>query len=530
MINLVLLSIWTLFGFIVSSLFNLNTLPIFSIIFWIGAPILLYQSFRPNRDTWISCGIFLLSFLMVLPWFNDLLLAPSNDDTINHLGYLEAILRGNNALLGNINRPGESLFGEIKYTFYPTGSHAMAAIWIYPWYKFFNFNWVQLYKFSTILVIASWPVLLWQGSKIAFAKIPELTRFFLVAATLTLPTFPLWPLGEGGLARIFALVLIAPLWFQQIASAKDFKSGLIWTAVFTPTLLFIHPSVLPFIGLALLFFNRKSFWGAVSGGITGVIVFYFILHSAKQNVTDPDFMARVLAPIRNQEGSLAYIWFDRLKGPFHYWFSDPLGFGKFLSPKNWLVFTGIFMAIKGTAPRKTLALFAAPFLIAGISLIPHPVFDQAGLIYYHAVKRISELTPLLGFTIAAFAATHLQLKNWMKPALVVLSCAFIVQFKFNSSKSLDHYHELYHSPKLSELNQLAEKVRAKVGPDDVIIIDEHEYDGLRFVLKNPVYTINPECGETGQISDYCIKRKDWQKSLAGQSNVWSIPAILQPKN
>ena len=520
--NLLLLA-----GFILTSLINLPLLPVFSILFWIVNIYFCIKCVKFNQESLVGLTIFLVSLAIVLPWFNDLYLAPSNDDSINHLGYLQQILGSNLSLLGKIDRPGVEYFGASKSHFYPTGSHALAAIWIYPWVKFFNFDWVALYKLVAITTLAAWPLALWLGSKIAFKNIAWPLRLFLVVCASTLPAFPLWPFGEGGLPRITALILITPLWFEALTNYKTSREGFIWAAVFAPVLLFVHPSILPFIALPLFFFPMRSIFGALLGAPLGALIFYALIHTGKQEVTDPNFIRGLLAPIRDSHSSIAHLWFDRLKGPFHYWFSDPYGFGKFLSPKNWAIYFAVVLAIKGRIPRRVLLLFVAPFVIAGISLIPFSLFDQLGLIFYHSVKRIGELTPLLGFSIALFAAHKIKLNRWVNVSILVLSLVFVVLFEVKSIPGLIHYHELYASPTHSKFDQIMKIVREKAD-QQIVIIDRHEFDVLRFALGGMVYTYKSECGETGTASDYCLQRKSWKTSLNASPShpkIWWIPAI-----
>jgi hypothetical protein len=112
----------------------------------------------------------------------------------------------------------------------------------------------------------------------------------------------------------------------------------------------------------------------------------------------------------------------------------------------------------------------------------------------------------------------------MKPVLILLGLAFLVQFKINAPKSLATYHELYHSPQISTFISLKETLLKSMGPNDVIVIDSHEFDALRFMISQTAYTLRPECAEVGPSSAYCTRRKDWKNFVHPKSgNVWSIP-------
>jgi len=323
-----------------------------------------------------------------------------------------------------------------------------------------------------------------------------------------------------------AMILITPMWFEQITNSKTLSQGILWSAFFAPILLFIHPSVLPIIGLATLYFSKRSFLATVLGSLFGGFFFYLLIHSAKQEVMDPNFIQGILHPIRSQQMSLLALWFDRLKGPFHYWFSDVFGLGKFLSPKNWFIFLAIIWTIKGKLPRKLIVILLTPFALAGISLIPLSSFDQLGLIFYHSVKRIGEITPLLGFTLAIFAASKFKIKNWQKPIFAVLSITLILLFNQKVAPSLETYHELYATPKHSKFDPMIKLINEKTG-NDLLIIDRHEFDIIRFTRDSLSFTLKPECAEVGTDSEYCVNRKAWMNGLMAQKHskrVWWIPS------
>ena len=516
----------SLFIFTFSSLLGFNILPAISTLFWIGTFFFTFRFFKLNYSLLIALIILAISALLILPWFKDLILTPSNDDTINHMGFLDTILNSGNALLGFSLRSGPEFFGYSKFHFYPTGSHALTAIWVYPFVKLFNLSPIKSYQLTFISTLVVWPLVLWEGSKFVFKDIRWELRAFAVAAVFTLPAFPLWPLGEGGISRITAMILLTPLWFESISGKQSFIKGFIWSAIIAPMMLFIHPSIIPFLVLSLLFTGLSRLKGAIIGACFGAALFYFIIHSAEQDVTDPTFVSSILNSIRNAHTSTWYLWFDRIKGPFHYWFGDPYGFGKFFSPKNWFIYYGLILVIIGRLPRVLLLLAITPFALSALSLIPMHIFDQAGMIYYHSVKRIGELTPFIGFIIILFTINNIRKKI---PTLIpiFLSISFLIIYAFQTKSGLDVYHQTFASPTYSKFNPIVSTIKANIN-NERIIVDRHEFDVLRYMIPNKVYTLKPECMEIDNSSNYCSTRYSWRNQtdvVSKLKNSWWLPPM-----
>jgi hypothetical protein len=418
-------------------------------------------------------------------------------------------------LLGNSYKPGIDWFGEAKNHFYPTGSHALIALWYYP-FKFFGIKAYQFLQWSLMAILMIWPWQLWQGSKLLLPANSTWLRLFLVISTITLPVFPLFPLGEGGISRIFAMVLFTPLWFQALSGNIN---GFVWTAAFAPILLFIHPSLLAFIGLAVIFFNKRNFLLALTGSIPGALLFYLIMKSGQQDI----FAFNSLPEFNG--------WFDRLKGPFHFWFSDPYGFGKFLSLKNLPIYVGLIMVFRKKVEPRIIILFLTPFILVCLTFVQNPMIQQIGLIYYHAVKRISELTPLLGITISCFTCRALISDDKkLKYPTLILGTIFTALFFKDSIVGLENYHSLYHSPKKSSFYAIEDKFNHL--PKNVVIInDDHEYDSLKYMLDVPVFNKWSECTKFELDTQYCLNRNSFVKEIQTEvkmkmvsgKEIWWIP-------
>jgi hypothetical protein len=515
------LSLYSVAAWVVLSLLHVPALVPLSTILWILGLLIVSKQvigLRQTRATsfsWLSSIFILIYASIACLWLKDLWATPSNDDTINHLYYLQTILEQKTCLLGQTTKPGKDFFGTAVNHFYPTGAHAWIALWLLP------LNLVGLsipagLQLVMFVMLILWPFLIWRGIRKLAPDNSEPMQIFLLASTLTLPLFPLWPLGEGGVSRIIALVLFTPLWFRAIHGQVG---GFRWTAIFAPIFLFIHPSLLPFIGLALLFFDKRNLLWSLSGLPIGGLLFYLIVHSGAQEIFQTNFSPSF------------HGWFDRLKGPFHFWFSDPYGFGKFLSPKNFLTYFAIFLLILRKIPLKLGLLFLCPFILAAMAYIPFLGAQNISLIYYHSVKRIAEVLPLIGLTLACFAAPHaVSVERRSKWALIVLSIVFLSIFAKNSSESLQKYHELYHSKMAKEIQTGLDQLKL-VDYRAMIINDDHEFDWIRYQTNRKVFNFWAECSKLEKTTEYCIRRLAFVSELqtrgtpAGTQGIeiWWIP-------
>jgi hypothetical protein len=530
-----LLNLYFLGTWILLSLLRIQALAPVSLGLWCGLAYLIAKPLV-QRKNWTMRGLFneigfearigltlVLAYgILVRLWFKDLWALPSNDDTIAHLTYLGAILEQKTCLIGHTLKSGSEFFSEANFNFYPTGAHGLIALWGFPLWSL-GMKLPSLISLAMQVALCAWPLALWSGILKIRPDLPVATRLFLVVSALTLPIFPLWPLGEGGLSRIIALVICCPLWFSAIRSGA---SGLLWGAVLAPVLLFIHPSVLPFLGLAVLFFPKREIRKACLAAPAGIIVFALILKSGSQAVFDLKFAPEFAG------------WFDRLKGPFHYWFSDPYGVGKFLSPKNWPLYLSIGLIVARKADPRALFLLATPFLLAASTFVPIPFVDKLGLVYYHSIKRMAELMPLLGLTIAGIALRRELLpKPGFHRMLVACSVGLFIWFGYRSIGGLEAYHGLYHSP-MKDKAALASKNLingAATNPQNrtprvVILNDDHAYDSLKFESGMEVYNLWTECQPHEAETPYCKNRRAFihmAGTVSGKGNsgmtLWWIP-------
>jgi hypothetical protein len=515
-----LLNVFALLTWVVLSLLHLNVLAPLSAACWVTAVILLIRQLgrfrlkRPDLETLIGPALSLGYGVFVWFWFKGVWASPSNDDTINHLSYLSAILEQKTCLIGHTVKPGAFLFGSENNHFYPTGSHALIALWGYP-LNLLGMELPELLRLTVGTALVFWPWLLWVGTRVLSPELSIPVRLFLVTSAITMPVFPLWPLGEGGVSRILAQIALTPLWFTALANGVN---GFLWAGIISPALLFIHPSILPFLGLPLIL-SKKPSWPLVAlGGLMGALIFFLILRSGTQEV----FLFSPEIPFRG--------WFDRLKGPFHFWFSDPYGFGKFLSFKNFPIYIAIVLILKRHLRARVGLMILSPFILAALGHVPDSLFNPISLIYYHSVKRISELTPLLGLTIACMLPPNLIAKKSLKTAATILSILYLFLFFNKSIDSLNDYHALYRTPRTEELRTLKTGL-ASIPNTAIIINDDHNYDALRFVLKPQVFNKWSECSGSETNGPYCTRRVEFiaglhhrrKDPLIQGREIWWIP-------
>ncbi len=537
--RIIALAVGALLVLFLSALMGIETLAPTSYLFIFSIFLMCVSELKrvrnhPNEWTTLGIGwlLFLGALILNLFWLRDIWLTPSQDDTINHLAILELILKSHIPFLNQISHPGSNWFGTNLFHFYPSGSHALTALVIYPFYSH-GFDLVGLYRGVLIFILSLWPSFLWWGSAKRFPEISVSFRLFLVVSAFTLPMFPLFALGEGGISRITGMVLAAPIWFEMMSSRKSFSLGLIYGSVFFPVMLLIHPSLIVLFLVPVFFNPLFTVFGMACGSVIGGLLLYLAISSGSAALQDASLYQEF---IRNIPLGLSG-WVERMKGPLHYWFDDSMGFGKFFSPKNYFLYGALWLVAKRRLPLKLLILFFTPFALATLALLPFHWAELAGVPFYHSVKRIVEWIPLLFLTLACFSAVYLEtqqpqkfrLKKYLPSGLSFLGLTFLVLFVFHSAELLKTYHEQFHTHRSSEVQSMSAKLKV-IPASATILVDQHEFDYLRFTLPQTVYTLWTECSDLKVLSQYCLKRREFgatvlENKVEDQNlpEIWWIP-------
>ena len=96
----------------VCSLAGWAPLDFLALFYWVGVVFFSVKASRsqalrkPDRESIIGIGLCAIYSVFVWLWLRDVWVAPSNDDTINHLSILRSILDQKTLLIGQTLKPG----------------------------------------------------------------------------------------------------------------------------------------------------------------------------------------------------------------------------------------------------------------------------------------------------------------------------------------------------------------------------------------------------------------------------------------
>jgi hypothetical protein len=330
--------------------------------------------------------------------------------------------------------------------------------------------------------------------------------------------------------HILAIHLVWDLIRRPLRTLDAFLLG---SLVF-PTFFWIHPASGVVIGIVFCvsFFkkilaepkNRFHLmgWSALGASIGGCLI-WAMLHL--QTVGD---QTAVIAQIFQSGQTLNWAtWLDRMKGPIHFLLSDGAGYGKFLSPRILLAYFGMYLLFKNSDFKVIrpyfIVLFLLPFTLSMLVFSHFRPFVYMGLLFYHSVKRISELGfwPLFLGWVAGFSflMNLARIRRGMSFALTLLFLSVVLVSGRKLNLSLKEFDQMYRSLSPEGVVQLLERFEVADRPDAIWYCKTADFQPLvslkpSSVAKRLFFSIGTECQSTPANSEYCQKEHDYlEKSL-----------------
>jgi hypothetical protein len=447
---------------------------------------------------------------------------PSQDDGLNHLLYVQLLAKARTWTLGYVSYPHSEEFGLETLNFYPAGMHVLLA----PFAGFIELG--LLLKAFAIVVLALLPVFTFKGIRRLEPELNRGTAALLAASSATLLIFPAAPLGEGGLPRIAAHVFALPFVFAAVSGAMSFAMFLLSAAILTPALFYIHPSSFFVLYPALLFFTRPSdglrsplrLTGMVLSGLAGAALCVIPTKTGPFPVSAMGIAGEFQFPT---------LWsvYDRFKGVFHFLFSDPHGWLKFMSIRSWAAYLGIAALFRNSARRRQLWLLGVPFLLSLSSLAPTGVLQTPGGLFYQSVKRISEVgfVPLVICSAAGLRWIESRRTRIARIVMVVLLSVWIVVSGVKSRQTVQHMADLFQTPRMSEVSEF--RHRLEPVPAGSVIVSSQQWFMVTLGIRPDLLYVGAEGECRNREVPACVGRIRFIEEVAASAGAERVEAPFQ---
>ncbi len=233
---------------------------LFILVALVGAVRALPLAWRRKPSVAVRTPLALrLVLILAIAWsaglwmdvYQDHIAFPSAHDGIAHTNYYLRVLEYGVPTLGRVPLEFPQVFGPDLLRFYPTGTHAFIAISSGFWGQLGLVSQAGILKawFTLAMAAAPW-LLVWFVRRV----VPAIPWWIAVAVgLLAIPgfRFPIEAAHEGGASRLFAHVLLIPLYAEAVTGR--FCSSMAWRAAAAPILcvtFLMHPSA--FVTLAAL--------------------------------------------------------------------------------------------------------------------------------------------------------------------------------------------------------------------------------------------------------------------------------------
>ncbi|MBU6376335.1 MAG: hypothetical protein KGQ59_10095 [Bdellovibrionales bacterium] len=427
---------------------------------------------------------------------------PSVGDGLNHLAFVHFLREAKTWTLGNVPYSPGGVFGAEKIGFYPVGMHLVLA----PFGGLVDVG--LLLKCLAVLVLGLLPAIIFRGVRVLEPRLRPEMAFVFAASISTLLIFPGAPLGEGGLPRVVAQVLALPIAFFSLSNRVSFTGYMFSFAFVMPGLFFVHPSslfimfpplVLSLSMRAAIFPNPRRIFLGIAASF-GILLCF--LPTRTGLVQDAVLGIGQEAAVSFTLGSAV----DRFKGVFHFLFSDPHGWFKFMSIRSWVAYLGVFLLLWQPLRRRWLLLLVMPFALSLCILIPVKALQVPGALFYQQVKRISEMgfLPLVVCSVVGLVWVQERLKPRFHVFWISVWLVWSVVSAVKCRATIQQMAELYRTPRQSEVEDL--RNRLKEVPSGAVMVSDDPWFGVIRGIRPDLVFVGSE-GECSRRSvDSCVAR------------------------
>jgi hypothetical protein len=525
--------------------------------------VLAWARHRPALPSWHTRFPYLFLFLGPLyvwwvSWEGTPAIISFNDGTA-HMGYLARIIESGNPLLPFIPRPFAAQFGGSPIPFYPTGTHALIAM--------FQGWWIQAEWLTQAQALRSWMVVthallpLWVVWIVQFL-FPGRSRWLSLGVgmlSFTYWLYPVWAANSGGYSRAVGQFLVLPLaaWTLSKGLSLEGKKRNGW----------MHALLIPGC-LGAFSFHASSF--ALFALITGTVFlmqsfFYWkdkawVLRNVCQYGCAVGAGLGVLGLFLQRTGSIntidmasremtrwaPFTWsgfISRLGEVvhefFHAGYSAPFGWAIY----QWVLLIGLvmvalplvgvraFRSAQAELRRVSPVLFYVLVTCGIVSVLattyfsPLYAFYRVGLLFLQTSGRLAEMQYLFAIVLwvqggMGLGALYAYLKrkgSLLSHVLVGVGVVLmLVEFRVAVKSQIRHlraYRDIYHTQTYEATEGLMAYIRTHTEKDSLFLQAPFVADSLESRTGRKGLFTYGECPGLGSADPVCEKRKIFSNEI-----------------
>ena len=461
-------------------------------------------------------GIGVLLFVTAAFWLwtmRDLAGLSSFQDGIAHTAYVVAFLNSGHALLTTTPAALSDIFGSYPLRFYPSGTHALVAMFGVPVIKTGLVFTADYLKAFTVVVALALPFLVFVViSRIGGRhKIPAL----IAAVAISFDSrFPVWAIDSGGMSRLLAYALVFAIIWDLLLDGRRINVA-VWLAVLPATFL-CHPTAAATLAIALVsqalaqkFRSSRIDWsvfvGLVAGGLL-VLMLLKVTGATDATIRQADATLIDQAHFRGDFVELYKVFlFDTAASRF-----GPLSITDLLL----LLTIGSVFVPRGRAVWRAyppefllypVVAFAGLEVFAATSFIPGRVATLIGNVFYHDRQRITESFFAAKAVLAGagavmfwgwFTAPSRREHRWWPAVASALVLLVVANKAKSATAAYAHLREKfaeYKSPSHRESDDLIEFVRSATEIDSLFIYEPLLIDSLEARTGRRGFFMDEEC-------------------------------------
>ncbi len=512
--------------------------------------------FIAHKENVVSfCVLFFLSSILWLGHLKEVASLPTYHDGISHSMFFMKLVEYGSALISNAFLSFPDQFGEEKFHFYPTGSHALVVLFNGLFVKLGVVSGGQILKSWLLLVTSSVPLLAWWAAKQLTPSKSAIFSFAVGALYVTPFVFPVWATDSGGFSRLLAHLVAITIVVGILSSREKYLDAKVRRTLLVclPLIFFfMHPTMFGLFAFSVVawligtwFEYRKTTpmktWAIDSICLfigLGLIVGFFFLTNDFSQATSSDRLAKAPFTWQNVIGRAKSI----VAFGFKTRYSSVLPLGNGFGLMQVLMIVGLVATL---VPRKFFPvswqvkcypwlIFLSALVMSMVYFSPIKTLAKLNMIFLNSWERHGEILFTASLTLGLLGASFIvesfkvvKAKNLnlgrilAKPILrfvnlggvlvIVIVFTTLLEARINvmaSKRHLRRFFSVYQTPMRTQTEPLAQYIKSHTPEDSVLLFSPYVADSLFVRTGRKTLFIYEECpGNPRSVN--CKKRLSW---------------------